>query len=42
MKAAARYGKDVYAYGSKIYVKDSIEVKSDEVIFEWGKIFLNI
>ncbi len=37
MKAAARYGKDVYAYGSKIYVKDSIEVKNDEVIFEWGK-----
>ena len=37
MRAAERYGKDVYAYGNKIYVKDSIEVRSDEVIFEWGK-----
>lgn len=37
MKMAERYGKDVYAYGTKVYVKDSIEVRSDEVIFEWGK-----
>ena len=37
LKAAQRYGKDIYAYGSKVYVKDSIEVRSDEVIFEWGK-----
>lgn len=31
------YGKDFYAYADKVYVKDSIEVRSDEVIFEWGK-----
>lgn len=37
MWAAKRYGKDIYAYGTKIYVKDSIEIKNDEVIFEWGK-----
>lgn len=32
-----KYGKDFYAYADKVYVKDSIEVRSDEVIFEWGK-----
>ena len=37
MWAAERYGKDVYAYGNKVYVKDSIEFESSEVIFEWGK-----
>ncbi len=37
LSAAKRYGKDVYAYGNKVYVKDSIELRTDEVIFEWGK-----
>lgn len=32
-----RYGKDFYAYADKVYIKDNIEVRSDEVIFEWGK-----
>lgn len=32
-----KYGKDFYAYGTKIYVKDNIQVRSDDVIFEWGK-----
>lgn len=34
---ANKYGKDFYAYGTKVYVKDNIDVRSDEVIFEWGK-----
>lgn len=36
-KCCQRYGKDFYAYGTKIYIKDNIEVRSDDVIFEWGK-----
>lgn len=34
---AGQYGKDFYAYGSKIYVKDNIQIRDDEIIFEWGK-----
>lgn len=36
-KYSKLYGKDFYAYGNKVYVKDNIEVHSDEIIFEWGK-----
>ena len=36
-KYSKMYGKDFYAYADKVYVKDNIEVRSDEVIFEWGK-----
>lgn len=32
-----KYGKDFYAYGSKVYVKDNIQVRNDDIIFEWGK-----
>ena len=36
-----KYGKDFYAYGTKVYVKDNIQVRSDDVIFEWGKSLIN-
>ena len=36
-----KYGQDLYAYGTKVYVKDNIEVRSDDVIFEWGKSLIN-
>lgn len=36
-----KYGKDFYAYGTKVYIKDNIEVRSDDVIFEWGKSLIN-
>lgn len=32
-----KYGKDFYAHGSKVYIKDNIQVRSDDIIFEWGK-----
>ncbi len=32
-----KYGKDFYAYGTKVYVKDNIQVRNDDLIFEWGK-----
>lgn len=32
-----KYGKDFYAYDTKVYIKDNIQVRNDEVIFEWGK-----
>jgi len=37
MWAAERYGKDVYAYGDTIYVKDTIAVHNDEIVYEEGK-----
>lgn len=36
-ECSEKYGKDFYAYSDKVYVKDNIEVRSDDVIFEWGK-----
>ena len=32
-----RFGKDFYAYDNTVYVKDCIQVRDDDVIFEWGK-----
>jgi len=37
LETAARYGKDVYAYGSKVYVKNNISLRNDDIVFEWGK-----
>jgi len=34
---AKAHGKQVYATGSTVYVKDEISVRSDEIIYEWGK-----
>jgi len=34
---ASMYGKQVYADGFTVYVKDEITVRKDEVILEWGK-----
>lgn len=35
------YGKDLYAYGDTVYIKDNIQVRDDDVIFEWGKSLIN-
>jgi len=37
MEQAEAYGKQVYAFGSTVYVKDEIAVSGDEIIYEWGK-----
>jgi phage protein D len=37
MKAAGMYGKAVYAYGTKVYIKGEITVRTDEIVYEWGK-----
>jgi phage protein D len=37
MAQAATYGKQVYASGNTIYVKDEVSIRSDEIIYEWGK-----
>ena len=37
MESASKYGKTVYAYDSKVYIKDEITISNDEVILEWGK-----
>ena len=37
MEQAKAHGKQVYATGSTVYVKGEISVRSDEVIYEWGK-----
>jgi phage protein D len=37
MEYAKKYGKTVYAYDSKIYVKDEVTVSNDDIILEWGK-----
>jgi phage protein D len=34
---AAMYGKNFYAAGNKIYIGDEITVRTDEIIYEWGK-----
>ncbi len=34
---AKRYGKDVYCFGNKVYVKELMTHKKDEIIYEWGK-----
>ncbi|MFC2280203.1 MAG: phage late control D family protein [Treponema socranskii subsp. buccale] len=37
LELAHTYGKDVYAYGDTIYVKDTIAVHNDEIVYEEGK-----
>ena len=37
IQQANAYGKQVYADGSTIYVKNEISIRSDEIIYEWGK-----
>jgi phage protein D len=37
IEQAGIYGKQVYAYGTTVYVKDEITVRDDEIIYEWGK-----
>ena len=34
---AEMYGKNFFAAGNKIYIGDEITVRSDEIIYEWGK-----
>lgn len=34
---ARKYGKTVYAYESKVYVKNEVTVRDDDIILEWGK-----
>jgi hypothetical protein len=34
---AQAYGKQIYASGKTVYVKDEITVRGDEIIYEWGK-----
>ena len=42
MAQAAAYGKQVYATGSTIYVNDEISIRSDEIIYEWGKSLVSL
>ena len=37
MKQSRTYGKQVYADGATVYVKNEVSVRTDEVIYEWGK-----
>jgi len=36
-KAAGMYGKQVYTDGETVFIKDEINARTDEIIFEWGK-----
>lgn len=38
---AEKYGKTVYAYDSKVYVKDEVTISEDDIILEWGKSLIN-
>jgi phage protein D len=40
MNTAAEYGKDVFASGNTVFVGNEISVRTDEIIFEWGKSLL--
>jgi len=42
MDLAESYGKQVYAAGSTIYVKNEISIRQDEVIYEWGKSLISL
>jgi phage protein D len=37
LELARRYGRDVYCYGNKVYVKEQMMVRLDEIIYEWGR-----
>lgn len=38
---ALSYGKQVYADGSTVYIKNETAVRSDEIIYEWGKTLIH-
>jgi phage protein D len=42
INAAKAYGKQVYADGTTVYVKDEITVRKDEIIYEWGKSLIQL
>ncbi|MDR3303829.1 MAG: hypothetical protein LBS86_05395 [Treponema sp.] len=37
LRAAALYGKQVFAHGATIFIKDEVTPRSDEIVYEWGK-----
>ena len=37
MESANAYGKTVYAYDSKVYIKDEVTISNEDVVLEWGK-----
>lgn len=37
LRIAGNYGMNVFANEDTIYIKDEISIRTDEVIFEWGK-----
>jgi phage protein D len=37
LEQAKAHGKQLYADGTTVYVKDEIAVRNDEIIYEWGK-----
>jgi hypothetical protein len=41
LKTAGIYGKDVFAASDTVYVGSEISVRTDEIIFEWGKNLIN-
>ena len=41
MENAKSNGKTVYAYESKVYIKDEVTVANDDIILEWGKSLIN-
>jgi hypothetical protein len=42
MGQARAYGKQVYANDTTIHVKNEISIRSDEVIYEWGKSLVSL
>jgi hypothetical protein len=42
MELAGAYGKQIYAAGSTIYVKNEISIRQDEIIYEWGKSLVSL
>jgi phage protein D len=42
MELAGVYGKQIYAAGSTVYVKNEITVRQDEIIYEWGKSLVSL
>jgi phage protein D len=42
LRAAALYGKQVFANGATIFIKDEVTPRSDEIIYEWGKNLISL
>jgi hypothetical protein len=34
---SGQYGKDFYGWDEKAYVAEQMKVRTDEIIYEWGK-----